>query len=151
MSNPKPADMTGLEVLQRISDGRIPHPSMAHTLGFRLTEVEYGRAVISGETGPDYCNPSGTIHSAWHTALLDSCMGSAVNSMLPAGASSTTLEFKIDFIRTVTTTTGKVTAVGTVTKVGKQIGVAEGVLCDSAGQVLARGTTTCLVLRPQSD
>ncbi len=61
--------MSGLEVLTAISDGRIDHPTMAYTLGFRLTEVEEGRAVISGTTGPDYCNPTGTIYGAWPAAL----------------------------------------------------------------------------------
>jgi hypothetical protein len=33
-----PQDMTGLEVLTAIVDGRIEHPTMAHTLGFRPTD-----------------------------------------------------------------------------------------------------------------
>jgi uncharacterized protein (TIGR00369 family) len=150
MSTTRIQDMTGLQVLAAIVDGSIPHPSMAHTLGFRLTEVEEGRAVISGETGLDYCNPNGTIHGAWPAALLDSCMGSAVHSRLPAGASFTIVEFKIDFVRPITIQTGKVQAEGTTVKVGRQIGLADGVLRDSAGGILAKGTTTCLIFRPQS-
>ncbi len=145
--NKGPDEMSGREVLEAIASGRIDHPSMAHTLGFRLTEVEDGRAVISGETGPDYCNPNGTIHGAWPAALLDSCMGSAVHSMLPAGVSFTIVEFKIDFVRTITTDTGRVRAVGTVVSVGRQIGRADGVLSDEDGRILARGTTTCLIFR----
>jgi uncharacterized protein (TIGR00369 family) len=148
MSTLKIQDMTGLEVLGAIMDGRIPHPSMAHTLGFRLTDVEKGRAVISGETGADYCNPNGSIHGAWPAALLDSCMGSAVHSELPAGVGFTIVEFKIDFVRPITITTGKVQAEGTTVKVGQQIGLADGVLRDVAGNVLAKGTTTCLIFRP---
>ena len=93
MSPDEIKQMSGLEVLTAISDGRIDHPSMAYTLGFRLTEVEEGFAVIEGSTGPDYCNPNGTIHGAWPAALLDSCMGSAVHSMLPAGVGFTIVEF----------------------------------------------------------
>ena len=143
------SDMTGLETLIAIADGRIDHPSMAHTLGFRLTDVAEGRAVISGTTGPDYCNPNGTIHGAWPAALLDSCMGSAVHSMLPAGAGFTIVEFKIDFVRPITVKTGDVRAEGTVVKVGKQIGLADGVMVDSSGKVLAKGSTTCLIFRPK--
>lgn len=142
-------DMTGLDVLTAIVDGRVDHPSMAHTLGFRLTEVEEGRAVISGTTGKDYCNPNGTIHGAWPAALLDSCMGSAVHSMLPAGAGFTIIEFKIDFVRPITIKTGAVRAEGMVVKVGNQIGLADGVMVDSNGKVLAKGTTTCLIFRPK--
>ena len=141
------AALTGLEVLEAIRDGGIPHPSMAHTLGFRLTDVSDGRAVITGETGTDYCNPNGTIHGGWSAAVLDSAMGSAVHSTLPAGADFTILDFKIDFVRTVTKTTGKVEAEGTIVQVGTQIGRADGIMRDANGRILAKGTTTCLIFR----
>ena len=142
--------MSGLDVLAAISDGRIDHPSMAHTLGFRLTEVEEGRAVIEGTTGPDFCNPNGTIHGAWPAALLDSCMGSAVHSMLPAGAEFTIVEVKIDFVRSITVKTGHVRAEGKAVRVGKQIGQSDGVIYADDGSVLAKGSATCLIFRPRS-
>ena len=137
--------MTGLEYLERVVDGRIPHPSMALTLGFRLTEVEDGRAVISGETSADYCNPNGSIHGSWAAAVLDSCMGSSVHSTLDDGVGFTVIEFKIDFVRPITVTTGKVTAEGRVVHVGKRIGIADGIARDAEGRILARGTSTCLL------
>lgn len=137
--------MTGLDYLERVVDGRIPHPSMAHTLGFRLTGVSEGRATITGETSQDYCNPNGSIHGSWPAALLDSCMGSSVHSTLPANTGFTVVEFKIDFVRPVTVDTGKVIAEGRVVNVGKRIGIADGIMRDADGRVLARGTTTCLI------
>lgn len=137
--------MTGLEYLTRVVDGRIPHPSMAHTLGFRLTEVAEGRAVISGETSSDYCNPNGTIHGSWAAALLDSSMGSSVHSTLPDDTGFTVIEFKIDFVRPITVDTGKVVAEGTIVNIGRRIGIADGVMRDAGNRVLARGTTTCLI------
>ena len=137
--------MTGLEYLERVVDGRIPLPSMAVTLGFRLTEVEDGRAVICGTTSEAYCNPNGTIHGSWAAALLDSCMGSSVHSTLPAGVGFTVVEFKIDFVRPITVQTGDVTAAGSVVNVGNRVGIADGILRDRKGRVLARGTTTCLI------
>lgn len=137
--------MTGLEYLERVVDGRIPHPSMALTLGFRLTEVEEGRAVITGTTSADYCNPNGSIHGSWAAAVLDSCMGSSVHSTLADGAGFTVIEFKIDFVRPITVTTGKVTAEGRVVNVGKRVGIADGIARDAGGRVLARGTSTCLL------
>ena len=118
---------------------------MALTLGFRLTEVEDGRAVISGETSADYCNPNGSIHGSWAAAVLDSCMGSSVHSTLDDGVGFTVIEFKIDFVRPITVTTGKVTAEGRVVNVGKRIGIADGIARDAEGRILARGTSTCLL------
>lgn len=137
--------MTGLEYLERVVDGRIAHPSMARTLGFRLTEVEEGRAVITGVTSAEYCNPNGSIHGSWVAAVLDSCMGSSVHSTLPDGVGFTVIEFKIDFVRPIMVTTGKVKAEGRVVNVGKRIGIADGVARDAGGRVLARGTSTCLL------
>jgi uncharacterized protein (TIGR00369 family) len=137
--------MTGLDYLERVVDGRISHPSMAHTLGFRLTGVSKGRATITGETSEDYCNPNGSIHGSWPAALLDSCMGSSVHSTLPADTGFTVVEFKIDFVRPVTIDTGKVIAEGRVVNVGKRIGIADGIMRDADGRILARGTTTCLI------
>jgi uncharacterized protein (TIGR00369 family) len=142
--------LAGIDYLRALIRDELPHPSMAYTLGFRLTEVDEGRAVISGETQADYCNPNGTIHGAWAAALLDSCMGSSVHSLLPAGVGFTIVEFKIDFVRPITVKTGKVRAEGTIVKVGKKIGMAEGALRDGAGKVLAKGTTTCLIFRPSA-
>ncbi len=140
--------MTGLETLEAIRDGVIEHPSMAHTLGFRLTEVDEGRAVISGHTSADYCNPDGGIHGAWPAALLDSCMGSSVHSLLPAGTGFTVVEFKIDFIRPIAADTGAVRAEGKALRVGRKLGTAEGYLYDDRGRLLAKGSTTCLVFSP---
>ena len=137
--------MTGLDYLQRVVDGRISHPSMALTLGFRLTDVGEGRAVISGTTSEEFCNPNGTIHGSWAAALLDSCMGSSIHSTLAEGIGFTVVEFKIDFIRPITIDTGEVTAEGTVVNVGKRIGIADGMMRDRRDRVLARGTTTCMI------
>jgi len=139
--------MSGLEMLAAIADGRIDHPSMAHTLGFRLTEVDEGRAVIEGSTSPEYCNPNGTIHGAWPAALLDSCMGSAVHSVLPPATGFTIVEVKIDFVRPLTVQTGHVRAEGKAVRVGKQIGQSDGVIYDENGAVLAKGSATCLIFR----
>lgn len=137
--------MTGLEYLERVVDGRMPHPSMAETLGFRLTEVEPGRAVITGTTSGKYCNPNGSIHGSWAAALLDSSMGSSVHSTLGSGVGFTVVEFKIDFVRPITIDTGEVVAEGKIVNVGKRIGIADGVMRDSRGRILARGTTTCMI------
>ncbi len=138
--------LNGLEFLTALIEGRLPAPPMADTLGFRLVEVEPGRALFVGEPSDDYYNPIGSVHGGWAATLLDSCMGCAVHSTLPSGVVYTTLEFKIDLMRAITTRTGQVTAEGNVIRVGKRVGLSEGVLRDSNNEILAKGTTTCLIM-----
>ncbi len=137
--------LTGLEFLRAMLNGRFAGPPMARTLGFDLIDVEHGRALFTGTPSADYYNPLGSVHGGWAATLLDSCMACAVHSTLPAGVGYTTLEFKIDLIRPITVKTGDVSAEGRVIRVGKRIGLAEGTLRDANGEILAKGTTTCLI------
>ena len=61
------------------------------------------------------------------------------------GVSSTTLEFKISFVRPIMPETGPIKAEGTVISRGRRIGTAEGRVTDSQERLLAHGTTTCLI------
>jgi uncharacterized protein (TIGR00369 family) len=142
--------LSGLEHLRAIRDGRLPPAPMARTLDFTLVEVEDGRVVFEGRPSLAFYNPIGTVHGGWAATLLDSCMGCAVHSTLPPGVGYTTLEFKVNLVRPITAATGPVSASGVVLQAGRRVATAEGRLLDTAGRLLAHGTTTCLVL-PQTD
>ena len=77
--------------------------------------------------------------------MLDSCMGLAIQSTLDKGVGSTTLEFKISFVRPITPETGPIRAEGTVLNRGRRIGIADGRVTDNTGRLLVHGTTTCLI------
>jgi uncharacterized protein (TIGR00369 family) len=68
-----------------------------------------------------------------------------VQSVLPAGKGYTSLEVKVNFVRGLTDQTGTVRAAGKVLSAGRRIATAEGRLTDTAGKLLAHGTTTCLI------
>ena len=138
--------MTGLAFLEAIRDGTLPAPPMAQLLGFELSQVERGRAVFEGTPGPQHYNPIGSVHGGFAATLLDSSMACAVQSTLAQGLGYTTLEFKINLVRALSDTTGKVRAEGTVLAVGRRIATADGRLLDAQGKLYAHATTTCLIL-----
>jgi uncharacterized protein (TIGR00369 family) len=72
-------------------------------------------------------------------------MGLAIHSTLEKGVGSTTLEFKISFVRPITPETGPIKAEGAVISRGRRVGTAEGNVTDSKGRLLVHGTTTCLI------
>ena len=100
------AGMSGLEALQLIAAGELPPPPIAETLGFGPIEVEEGRATFTIEPAEFHYNPIGVVHGGLALALLDSAMGCAVHSTLPAGVAYTTLEVKANFVRPLTSSTG---------------------------------------------
>ncbi len=90
-------------------------------------------------------NPIGSVHGGALATLLDSVMGCAVHSTLPAGRGYTTLEIKVNYLRAVTEVSGCVTATGRVVHAGRRQAVAEASLADEAGRLCATASTTCLV------
>jgi uncharacterized protein (TIGR00369 family) len=139
-------NMTGLEFVQAIVDGTLPHNSMADTLGYRIVEAEKGRVVITATPNDRLLNPHGTVHGGLAATMLDSCMGLSIMTLLDKGVGSTTLEFKISFIRAITSETGEIRAEGKVVSPGRRVGTAEGRVTDATGRLLAHATTTCLIL-----
>jgi len=145
----KPADvagMTGREVLQALIEGKIPAPPIAQTLSFWLVEVGDGCAVFEADTGSHLLNPLGGVHGGWALTLIDSAAGCAAHTLLPAGVSYATVETKANFTRPIKYDTGRVRAEGRVVGRGRQIMSAEARILDTAGRVLAHGTSTLMVL-----
>ena len=135
----------GLELLQAIIDGDGAQPPIGQLMDFQLVAASHGRVLFEGLPGTAHYNPLGSVHGGYAAAILDSCMGCAVHSALPAGSGYTTLEIKINYIRAMTTATGKVFAEGRIIHVGKRSATSEGHLRDVAGKLIAHGSTTCFV------
>ena len=135
----------GLAFLQAMISGKVPQPPITHTLGFRLTEAEHGRAVFIGVPEMRHYNPIGTVHAGFAATLLDSAMACAVHSTLKRGDSYTTLEFKINLVRALTAETGEVRAEGRLLHRGRTVATSEADLKDAAGKVYAHATTTCII------
>ncbi|WP_329123793.1 PaaI family thioesterase [Streptomyces sp. NBC_01465] len=139
--------LSGLELMRWFQTERPADvPSIGRLLGMRFDEVEHGRIVASLDTRPDFANPLGTVHGGIAATLLDSVMGCAVHTTLPAGVGYTTLELKVNYIRAAQTDGRTLTAEGTVIHAGRRTATAEGKVLDEQGKLVAHATTTCLVL-----
>jgi uncharacterized protein (TIGR00369 family) len=142
----KGRSLPGIEFLRAIRDGRLPAPPIARLLGFDLVEVERGHAVFEVTPGEQHYNPIGVVHGGLAMTLLDSAMGCAVQTEMPAGGGYTTLEAKTNLVRPITAASGKLRAVGKLIHLGKRVATAEGRLEDRDGKLYAHATTTCIVL-----
>ena len=140
------AAMSGMEFLRAIRDGRLPAPPIARLLGFRLIEVDTGHAVFEVLPGEQHYNPIGVVHGGLAMTLLDSAMGCAVQTHMPAGGGYTTLEAKTNLTRPITSRTGVLRAIGKALHVGSRVATAEGRLIDASGKLYAHASTTCMVL-----
>jgi len=139
------AGKTGLEMMQAMLRGEIPFAAIARTLDFTLLSVSPGVAVFQGRPLAQHLNPLGTIHGGWIATVLDSALGCAVHTMMPAGRSYTTAELSVNYVRAVTPQVQRVRAEGKVIHCGRQLATAEARLVGPDGKLYAHATTTCLV------
>lgn len=134
-----------LDLIQRSMRGEAPPPPVAVLIGFRLTEVESGHAVIEFDATERHANPMGTLHGGVLCDIADAAMGTAYASTLEEGETYTTLELKINFLKPVWN--AKLKAVGRVVKSGRTIGLVECDVIDERQNLVARATSTCMTLR----
>jgi len=139
------AGKTGLEMMQAMLRGEIPFAAIARTLDFTLLSVSPGVAVFQGRPLAQHLNPLGTVHGGWIATVLDSALGCAVHTMMPAGRSYTTAELSVNYVRAVTPQVQRVRAEGKVIHCGRQLATAEARLVGPDGKLYAHATTTCLV------
>ncbi len=138
-------DMTGLEYLQAMIAGAIPPPPIARLMGFDIESVDVGRAVFTVEPHESHYNPIGTVHGGLVCTLLDSVAGCAAQTTLPKGMAYTSLEIKVSYLRPVLASSGKLTAIGTVTKPGRRAAFVDATVTDADGKLVATASSTLLV------
>jgi uncharacterized protein (TIGR00369 family) len=134
------AGMSGLEIMRAIRDGILPPPPMARLIGFRLHVAEPGRVVMELDPHEGLENQIGLLHGATAAALLDTAMGCAISTMLPAGQGSVTLDLTLAFLRPLSLLSGTISAEGKVIKLGRQTSYAEGYVRDGAGNLAVHAT-----------
>jgi uncharacterized protein (TIGR00369 family) len=137
--------MAGIDFVRATFEGKLPSPPIMQTIEPFDFTAEPGVVVFHSIPGFRHYNPIGSVHGGYAATLLDSVMGLAVHTMLPAGTGYTTLEFKISFIKGMTRETGVVRSEGRTLNVGRRAATAEGRVTDAKGRLLAHATTTCLV------
>ncbi len=137
--------LTGLEQMQKLLSGDFPPPPISETMDFALIRVEFGRSIFQGKPSAKLLNPLGTVHGGWYATLLDSAVGCAVHTAMPVGRAYTTLELKMNIVRSISLKVPLVRAEGYTVHVGKQVATAEGRLFGADGTLYAHASTTCLV------
>jgi uncharacterized protein (TIGR00369 family) len=139
------ASMAGLDFVRAIFEGKLPAPPIMQTVEPFDSTAEPGVVAFHSIPAFRHYNPIGSVHGGYAATLLDSAMGLAIHTALPAGSGYTTLEFKVSFIRGMTKDTGPVRTEGRTMNVGRRAATAEARITDEKGRLLAHATTTCLV------
>jgi len=136
---------TPLDELRQLADGKLPAPPIAALIGFTLSAVSPGEAVVELAAGRQHANPMGTLHGGVLCDIADAAMGIAYASTLAEGESFATIELKINFLKPVWK--AKLQATGRLVKAGKSLGFLECDITDDQHSLVARASSTGMTLR----
>jgi uncharacterized protein (TIGR00369 family) len=120
-------------------------PPVADLIGLELGEAGDGKATMVLVVEERHANPMGTVHGGILCDLADGAMGMAFASTLEDGESFATIELKINYLRPFWT--GRLTGRGRVVHRGRTVGLTECDVEDDEGRLVARASSTCMVLR----
>ena len=87
----------------------------------------------------------GNVHGGVIAGLMDSCIAVALNQQLEPGQGASTVELKLNYLRSVNQ--GTLRAEGKVIQKGRKIIVGQGEIKDDAGNMIAFGTATFMVIQ----
>lgn len=138
-------DKSGLQIMQAMAQGEIPHPSITETMPMKCSLAEKGRVVFEVKADARHLNPLGGIHGGFAATVLDSVTGCVVHTMLEAGVGYATVDLNVKMLKPVPINT-ELIAEGLIIKVSASLGVSEGTLKDENGNLYAHSTATCMIL-----
>ena len=136
---------TGLDAITGMMKGRTPPATMGLHMNFSIVHVSLGKVIFQGRPQNTHLNPMGTVHGGWYATILDSALGCAVHTMLPAGRGYTTSQLNLQLVRSIPLGVARVQAVGEVVHCGRQLATAQSQLRGPDGSLYAHATCTCLI------
>jgi uncharacterized protein (TIGR00369 family) len=139
------ATMSGLDYLTAMKNGRLPSSPIGMTAGMEAVSVAVGDVVFRCVADASFLNPIGIIHGGLLSTLLDSVLGCAVHTTLPAGTGYTSIELKVSFLRAVAPG-DELTAHGWVVKPGRRVAFAEATLTGPDGKLAATANSSLLIM-----
>ncbi len=119
--------------------------AMARTMDMRLIAVDDGTATFEAFPSEKFYNPQMRVHGGYAATLLDSALGCAVQTKLPGGIGYGTIELKVNYVRKIDASVGRLLCTGHVIHAGRTMLTAEARVVDETGKLYAHGSGTFLV------
>lgn len=140
--------LDGLAHLRAIAEGRLPPPPAVAALGILLRpeDVHPGHVTFRLQPVTAHLNGMGMVHGGVIATLVDTALGTTIQTRLAPGMGVTTIDLQVRYLRPIFAGQTPVMAVGEVINVSRQLATAEARVIDEQGRLYAHATTTCMLL-----
>lgn len=138
--------MTGLEMVQGLMSGTHPPSPMLRHIPARVVACSDGAVELKASVDPSTAyNDIGMAHGGWTMTLLDTALGLAAMTLLPAGETCPSADVAVRFLKGVRSQDGEMRIVGNVVSRGRRLIVAEGRVESNSGRVYARASGSFVI------
>jgi uncharacterized protein (TIGR00369 family) len=137
--------VTYLETFQAMIRGEADPPPVSRLVGFRMTGAGEGFVVMEMRIEEHHTSPPGSAHGGILCDIADAAMGCAYGTLLDEGASWTTVELKINYLRPAWPGDA-IRAEGRVVNAGRTLSLTECDVTNAGGKLLARASSTVMRL-----
>ena len=124
----------------------LPNPACSDTLGWQLldADIERGWIRIGFEGRPEFLNPAGRVQGGFLAAMLDDTMGPVVLVKSGGALYPSSIDMNISFLAAAKP--GPLVCEAEVLRLGKTVGFVEGRLMDTEDRLLARATSSVMLV-----
>ena len=92
-------EMTGLELLQLMFDGKIPQPSMAKTIPMKGVSAIKGNVIFEVKADSRHLNPMGGVHGGFMATVIDTVTGCSTQTILDRGIKYSTIDLNVKMLK----------------------------------------------------
>lgn len=138
---------TGLAALRQIVAGTLPPPPMATLVDLDLVRADPGEVVFAIAPSAATGNGLGLAHGGLLATLVDFACSCAVSTELAADVRMTTIELSVAYLRPVHADGTRIEATGRALRVGRNVGYADAMARNDAGELVAHGSASLSLVR----
>ena len=144
--DPTLLSLPGAERMRAGERGQMPRPPIHHLFGLAPVSVSSASVTFSMPTSPWLQNSIGTFFAGTSALVADAPLGSAVMVHLGPGKIVVTSDLSLNYLRPITGDSGQLIARARSIEVGRRVGLAEALIEDGRGRLIAHATTRCFVI-----
>ena len=148
LADPSLLGLSGVDRLRHSLAAGGPLPPVHYLTGLTPTDADVGAVTFVMPATAWLRSPHGFLSGGALAVLADAALGTAVQSTLPAGGSSTTGELSMNLLRPVTADGGLLLARARTVRSGRSIAFSDAVVLDAQGRMVASASSRCHVFPP---
>jgi uncharacterized protein (TIGR00369 family) len=114
-------------------------------LSMEVRSLSQGESLLEIEIGKKHLQPFGMVHGGVYSSIVDAASFWAVYPLVEEGVGLTTVEMKVNFLAPASE--GYLVARGRSLKVGRTLCLAECLVENRKGTLLAHGTATMMIVK----